>query len=398
VVGATTAVLFAPDRPREVVARLAHPDTRLVTLTVTGDAYADPPAPRAPGTPPVVWTDHLVDALAARRSAGLGGFTVLSCDNLAESGAAARRTVLTAAARHDETLARWVERNVTFPESMVDRITPGGGARTRALVSRRFGIDDRAPVLTEPFRQWVVQDSFCAGKPPLEDVGVHVVDDVSPHKLLKTSLLNGGHTAMAYVGMLAGHRTTADLVRDALLRAFVEELLRDEVAPHLPRVPGMPSGSYIDSVLERVANRDVADPLARLARRGSTKVPAYVLPSLARAAAGGGRAPLLSLAVAAWIHCLAGDGAVLDDARRGELRPLARRARVDPAPLLVAVDPTGPAAGDPRVRRQVRTALRDLEQGVQVAVRRALARAHQAGTADAPGRHTVPELGGDLIS
>jgi mannitol-1-phosphate/altronate dehydrogenase len=376
VIGSMREYLFGPDDPWLVVDRLADPSTRLLTLTVTGDGYSVD-AHAAPARTPESWTEYVVAALARRRSAGLGGFTVLSCDNLADSGGAARRALLARAGARDETLARWIDRNVSFPDAMVDRITPGTDDAVRRLVADRFGVHDRAPVAAEPFRQWVVEDTFCAGRPPLEDVGVRMVSDVTPYKLIKSRLLNGTHTAIAYLGRLAGHRTTAEFLSDPTMRAFASGLMRDEVAPVLPTVPGMSTDAYVDSVLDRLSNPFIADPLDRLCRRGSTKVPAYLLPSLADAAAQGRRAPLLSLALAGWLRYLRGrdmEGRriVVEDARSEELQERALRVGTDPAPLLELEDVFGPLAGDPWITHQVRSALRDLDHGVHGAVRRRL--------------------------
>jgi mannitol 2-dehydrogenase len=394
VVGAMTDYLFAGDDARRVLLRLADPRTRIVSMTITGDAYPvgphgvfrdDAPEtlrdlrdPRSPQT----WYGYLVEALSLRRRAGLGGFTVLSCDNLANSGATTRAVVVGFARLRDETLARWIERNVTFPDSMVDRITPGSGPATERL-------HDRLAVSTEPFTQWVVEDAFCMGRPAFEDVGVQVVSDVAPYKLVKTRLLNGAHTAMAYLGWLAGHRTTAATVADPVMRTFLTEMLHTEIAPLLPPVPEMATDAYVAMVLERLANDPIADPLSRLCRRGSTKVPAYLLPSLVEAREQGRPAPLMTLALAGWFRYLqgtdlAGDPIDITDARADELRSRALRGGVDPGPLLDVPGVTDVLADDPGLRRNLRLALRDLEQGVDHAVGRRLPAAVTVG------RHSIP--------
>lgn len=393
IVGVMGEYLYSPDDPRAVVDRLAGPETRIVTLTVTGDGYG----------PQASWTDPLISALARRRVAGLGGFTVLSCDNLADSGAAACRALLERAAERDETLARWIFRNVTFPDTMVDRITPGTDDALRVHLATSFGVHDRAPVAAEPFRQWVVQDAFCQGRPPLEDVGVQVVSDVTPYKLIKTRLLNGTHTAIAYLGWLAGFRMTAELTENATLRAFITELMRREIAPHLPSVPDMDLEDYMDSVLGRLSNGSVADPLERLCRRGSTKVPAYLVPPLADAARAGRPAPLLSLALAGWFQYLRGTDLhgrpiAIEDDRRDDLQRLALRGGTDPLPLLGTSGLFGSLGNDPRVRHQVRGALRDLQHGVEPAISRRLARADRAVALVIPRQSRSVEHEGGLIS
>jgi fructuronate reductase/mannitol 2-dehydrogenase len=391
VVGSMCDYLFAGDDPARVIGRLADPRTRIVTMTITGDAYnvdsggtfredsrevlLDLRRPHLP----VTWFGYLTEALSLRRRAGLGGFTVLSCDNLAHSGATTRKALVAFARLRDETLARWIERNVSFPNSMVDRITPGSDEGVRRHVARTFGVRDYSPVATEPFTQWVVEDDFAQGRPPLEDVGVQVVADVSPYKLIKTRLLNGTHTAMAYLGWLAGHRTTAEVAADPTMRALLTEMMRTEIAPLLPSVADMEVDTYIDMVLTRLGNKSICDPLSRLCRRGSTKVPAYLLPSLIEARQQGQPAPLLTLALAGWFRYLRGkdlDGRAIDieDVRLDDLQDRALRGGPDPALLLDVPGVTDGLSGDVGLAWDVRRAMRDLEHGVECAVQRRLAR------------------------
>lgn len=351
IIGALSRCLFAPDRPDEVLDALTDPHTRLVTLTVTGAGYPvddagefDPSDPdvRAdlanPHSPSTVF-GYLTEALDRRRQAGLRPFTVLSCDNVPNNGAFTRTAVLSFARSHSHGLASWIAENVTFPSSMVDRITPSTSNIDRGTVARTFGVADRWPVVTEPYRQWVVEDDFCNGRPPLEEVGVEIVGDVTPYKLVKSRLLNGSHSALGYLGHLAGHRRTDTAMSDRLLRRYVQRLMADEVAPLLPTVPGLDLAAYQRTLLDRFANPTVGDPLARLCQRGSTKVPAYLLPSLREALAQGRPAELLTLAVAGWFRYLRAvdlDGApiTVEDARSDRMQALARAGRDDPRPLL----------------------------------------------------------------
>jgi fructuronate reductase/mannitol 2-dehydrogenase len=387
VIGVMKDYHFAPDDPQTVLARLADPATRIVTLTITGEGYnldsdgefrVDEAAVRRDAQAlesPRTWFGYVVAALARRRAEGMGGLTVLSCDNLANSGAAAETAVVSFARTVDETLARWVERNVSFPQSMVDRITPSSDEGTSRLVQSRFGVVDRAPVLTEPFKQWVVEDDFASGRPPLEDVGVQFVSDVAPYKLMKSRLLNGTHSAMAYLGYLAGHRTTAELVKDPVMRTYLARMMRDEMAPLLPRVPGVDLDDYQATLLQRFANENIGDALSRLCGRGSTKVPAYLLPSLVEARRAGHPAPLLTLAVAGWFRYLrasdlTGAPIEIQDVRRDRLVALARSGGSDPSPLLREGSVMGEIGEDLWVRRELRRALRDLDRvGARDAVR-----------------------------
>ena len=209
VVGVITRYLFAPEERVAVLDVLADERTRLVTLTITAAGYkVDPTTGAFQEDDPEVARDLrspsdassaiglLVEALDRRRRAGRPPFTVLSCDNTPGNGAVARAAVLAFAVRRDERLAGWVAQHVTFPSSMVDRITPSTTAEDRAMVERVFGLRDRWPVMTEPFSQWIVEDAFCNGRPPLDEVGVQFVDDVRPFALAKTGLLNSSHSAL----------------------------------------------------------------------------------------------------------------------------------------------------------------------------------------------------------
>ncbi len=317
--GAMTRYLLAPEDPEAVLAALVDDGIRVVSLTITGTGYridphtgefdADDDDVRAdlhsPDRPRTVF-GYLVEALDRRRQSGLPPFTVLSCDNMQSNGTAARTAVVSFARLRDEDLAEWIERNVSFPSSMVDRITPTTTPEERNAIAEATGVDDRWPVITEPFRQWVVEDSFPAGRPPLEQVGVQFVDDVEPYEVMKTRLLNAGHTAIGYLGYLAGHRTTDELMADPVFRAFLTRLMAEEIAPLLPSVPGIDLVEYQATLIERLSNPRMGDQLARLGRRGSTKVPNYLLPSVRAALEQGRPYQLLCLAVAGWLRFLRG--------------------------------------------------------------------------------------------
>ncbi|GAA2450546.1 mannitol dehydrogenase family protein [Streptomyces glaucus] len=349
VIGSMVEYLLLTDHREAVRTRLADPRIRLVTLTITADGYtlSDDPGQARDSVFGLV-----VDGLDRRRRAHQAPFTVLSCDNLPDSAAAAREAVMALAARRDPALARWIEERVSFPGSMVDRITPATTPGDRDEVEEDFRVGDRWPVITEPFTQWVIEDDFCNDRPPLDRVGALFVDDVAPYKLIKSRLLNGVHCALGYVGCLAGHRSTDQAMADPAVAGFVQRLMREEIAPLLPAdVPGMDLGTYCDTVLERLRNASIGDRLARLCRRGSTKVPDYLLPSLHAAHAQDRPRTLLAFAVAAWMRYLRAvdlDGAPIDvqDARAEELREAALRGGDDPGPLLAVTDVFGDLADD----------------------------------------------------
>ncbi|WP_205698312.1 mannitol dehydrogenase family protein [Conexibacter sp. SYSU D00693] len=373
VVRVVTRYLFAPQQRAELLHALRDPRLRLVTLTITGAGYTAHPSAEGSAI------DLLVAGLARRRADGLPPFTVLSCDNLPGNGDLARGAVVGLAAARDPELARWIDAQGAFPSSMVDRITPRTSDADRAWVAEAFGVRDRWPVITEPFSQWVVEDRFSAGRPPLEEVGVQLVDDVAPYALLKTRMLNASHCVLGHLGGLLGHGRTDEAVGDPLLRAALDALMEREVQPLLHPVPGVDVDAYRATVLERLANPVLGDRLARLRRNGSDKVPVHVVSSLARARASGRPHGLLALGVAAWLRCLrgtdeAGRPLELEDPRAARLGELARRGGPDPRPLLHERGLFGALAGDEALAAQLAATLEAFERdGVRTTVRAALA-------------------------
>jgi mannitol 2-dehydrogenase len=352
VVGTLERYLYAPEDPEGVLEALSDPRIRIVTLTVTGDGYhvdissrefrSDAPAVRAdlerPSSPATFFA-YVVEALDRRRRNGDAPFTVLSCDNVPRNGEIARLAVVSFARLRDPELAAWIDEHVTFPCSMVDRITPESTGAFTEYVNSEFGLADCSPVTTEPFRQWIVEDDFCNGRPPLEDVGVQFVEDTTVYELMKKRMLNGTHSALGYLGYLAGHRTTDGVMADPLLHAYASRLLGEEIVPLLPEVPGIDLAEYKDTLLERLANPNIGDELQRLCRRGSTKVPSYLLPSVCDALRADGPHDLLTLGVAGWLRYLRGTDFQgrpirVQDARLSELQPLVLAGGNDPRVVL----------------------------------------------------------------
>jgi fructuronate reductase/mannitol 2-dehydrogenase len=276
--------------------------------------------------------------------------------------------VLGFAAARDESLAAWIDANASFPASMVDRITPETDDAARQLVARQFGVRDRSPVITEPFRQWVIEDNFCNGRPPLEGLGVQFVEDVTPYKLMKTRLLNAGHSALGYLGYLVGgYSTTSEAMANPVISDYLAALMRQEITSSLPEVPGIDLDAYQRSLLERFANPRISDQLSRLCGRGSTKMPAYLLPSLLAARDQGRPTVLLTLAVAGWCRYLRGydlngDPIEIKDARKDTLQPLAVARGADPRPLLAERDIFGDLGDDPDFVRTLEAAIRDIDE------------------------------------
>ena len=378
VIGVLRDYLYAPTQSSRVMAALSSPNTRLVTLTITGNGYPvnadgelliDSQLRQELDDPqhPTTAFGYLVEALTRRRSHGGGGLTVLSCDNLPDSGAATRAAVMALAGRRSPELARWVEQEVSFPNAMVDRITPATTLQERRFLQETFQLDDRCPVMTEPFSQWVVEDAFIGDRPRLDEVGVQFVSDVTPYKLVKTRLLNGSHCALGYLGTFLGYSSTSAAMTDPLLRSAVERLMRYEVAPLLPPLPGTSVGDYQHVLLERFSNPEVADPLSRLCARGSTKMRSYLLPSLHESLRQGDPPPILVLAVAVWMRYLrgtdlGGSPVEVQDPLAAELAELAARGQHDPRPLLSRTDIFGDLGRHPGVVAALEATLKQLDE------------------------------------
>ena len=312
VLGALADYLYAPDDPEAVVARLAAPATRILSLTVTEGGYGlDPATGRFDRAAPAVvadlartsgWTTVfglVVEALARRRDAGLEPFTVMSCDNVEHNGGVAREAFSSYAEARDPALGRWVRDNVRFPSSMVDRITPATTEADQADVQEATGLLDLAAVVCEPFTQWVLEDSFSLGRPAFEQVGVQVVGDVRPYELMKLRLLNASHQAMAYVGVLSGYRWVHDAAADPLVRALLAAWMAREARPTLPEVR-IDLDEYCATLLERFTNPALGDTLARLAAFSSDRIPGFVLPVVRDNLAAGRPIEIGAAIVASW--------------------------------------------------------------------------------------------------
>ena len=330
-------VLVAPENPAAVLEAMADPGVRIVSLTVTEKGYCHNPATG------VLTVDHpdiahdlqqemprsapgfLVRALARRRAAGAPPFTVLSCDNLPENGALVRQIVLDFAHLIDPSLAQWIGENGRFPATMVDRITPATTSADIARVTAVTGLYDSAPVLHEPFRQWVIEDNFVRDmRPDFNAVGVEMVKDVSRFEQMKLRMLNGSHSALAYLGYLAGHETVSDTVADPTFTAYVRQLW-GEIMPVVRAPQGFDLHDYAQALMERYANPKIRHRTWQIAMDGSQKLPQRLLSSLEANIAAGKPAPGLCLAVAAWMYYV---GGIDQSGRPIEVKdPMAERLR-----------------------------------------------------------------------
>lgn len=320
VISSISRVVPAGDH-RTFLDYLADPRVVLVTATVTeqgwlADTADDVDILRADPTAPVTTLPaRLFAGLRARRLAGGGALTVLSCDNLPSNGQVARRVVLEVAEEIDPTLIDWIEESVDFATSMVDRITPATTDEDRRRVGDELGFDDASPVPTEPFSEWVISGRFPAGRPAWEHAGATIVDDPEPFEQRKLWLLNGSHSLLAYCGSVLGHTTIADAIADERCRTWVEQFW-DEASTHLS-LPADSVADYRKALLGRFANPRIRHNLAQIAGDGSSKIEVRTLP-IVRAERAAGRIPEgAATTLAGWVLHLRGVGAPIKDARAG---------------------------------------------------------------------------------
>jgi mannitol 2-dehydrogenase len=379
VIGAITQYLFAPDDPEAVIEKLADEATRIVSLTVTEGGYSidhvtgefapagDVARDLEPGATPRTTFGFITEALRRRRERGLAPFTVMSCDNLQGNGHLSKRAFTAFARLRDPELGAWVEREVKFPNSMVDRITPVTTDEDRAEVRERFGIDDRWPVVCEPFTQWVLEDAFSLGRPPYEDAGVQVVEDVEPYELMKLRLLNASHQALCYFAYLAGYRLVHEAAQDPLFRAFLRGYMNDEATPTLAPVPGVDLDDYKQTLIERFSNPEVRDTIARLCAESSDRIPKWLLPVVRRQLEAGGPIEHSAAVVASWARYAEGvdeQGEPIEvvDRLRDSLVAVARRQREDPQAFIANRDVFGDLVDDRRFVAAYRSALSSLHE------------------------------------
>lgn len=334
-----------------LIAQMADPAIRIVALTVTEGGYYTDPASGGfdqghpdiqhdavrPDTPRTAF-GAMIAALKRRRAAGHGPFTGLSCDNLQGNGDILRRTLVSLAALSDPDLADWINEACSFPNSMVDCIVPATGPKEIAL-AQSFGIDDRAPVTHETFRQWVIEDDFCAGRPDWDSVGATFTNDVHSYEAMKIRILNAGHQVLANAGEILGLETIADCMGDPLISALFRKVQTEEIAPHVTAVPGMTAAAYVELIETRFANPAIVDTTRRVAFDGSSRHTGFILPTLREGLAAGTTVEGLALVEALWARMCEGtreDGSLIapNDPFWPQLNTAARAARGRPAAWL----------------------------------------------------------------
>ncbi|MEO1392381.1 MAG: mannitol dehydrogenase family protein [Cyanobacteria bacterium J06634_5] len=351
IIGAIGEYIFAPDDPQVLIKKLADPLCKIVMLTITEGGYYviegtgefdeqnstiqhDLQHPESP----IGVYGFLTAALNQRKEGGLAPFTILSCDNIQGNGNMARKMLTAFATLQDPNLAQWIDQRVTFPNSMVDRITPATTPADIQMVSDQFAIKDGWPVVAEPFLQWVVEDKFCAGRPDWENVGVQMTDDVHPYEQMKIRLLNASHLLIGYLGSLLGYTYTSEAMENDLIRAATERLM-NEVSPTLQTLPGVDVADYKQTLLARFSNPKVRDQLSRLCLNSSDKLPKFLLGSLRDNLEKNRSVEYASLTIAAWFYYLGGkdkQGKALpiDDLMADILVERAEAGGDNPMPLL----------------------------------------------------------------
>jgi fructuronate reductase len=398
VIGSVVSVLLATQDPEAVLRRLTVPATSLVTVTVTEKGYCLAPGGRLDPDHPEIRRDlearhaprsaigFLVEALRRIRAAGTAPPSILSCDNLPSNGRTLHRALVDFAALRSDDLAGWIEGTVAVPSTMVDRIVPATTDADMAEVKTALAIEDRGPVVGEPFRQWVVENRLGHGFPNLAEAGVEIVADVAPHERMKLRMLNGCHSSIAYLGQLAGHEFVADAMDDRSLRRFLERMMAEEVAPTLLEFSGQRLAGYAAQLIRRFENRAIRHRTRQIAMDGSQKLPQRLLGTVEDRLRKHASIARLALAVAAWVRFLGGKddrGRAIEvsDPRARELTAWAEMSQSDDEIVANLVDRSGifPAAV-----QQSEIFRRELVQAVAllrgVGVREALKRPAYGGT------------------
>jgi mannitol 2-dehydrogenase len=313
VIGSHIDYLYGPEDPEAVIALLASPEIRIVSMTiteggynydqVTGEFMWTTPAVLAdaePSNDPTTVFGYLARALKRRFDHGIEPFTVMSCDNIQANGELAKKMVVEFTTRFDAALAAQIDQSVAFPSSMVDRITPVTTDEHRQLALELTGLEDQWPVGAESFFQWVVEDHFPAGRPAFEKADVQVVDDVVAYELMKLRLLNASHQALAYFGHLSGYQFVHEAMADPLITELLIRYMKDEAEPTLQPVPGIDLDEYQATLIARFGNPHVKDTVARLATDASNRIPKWLVPVMVDRVNNGGDVTMAAAVVASW--------------------------------------------------------------------------------------------------
>ena len=392
IIGSLLRYIHAAPDASEAIDAIANPAAQIVSLTVTeggypvddltGDYVADSPNAGSASAFGII-----AAALEKRRTTNGQPITIMSCDNIMTNGRVARTATLGEAARFGQPLIDFIESSVSFPNSMVDRITPATTDFDRQWLHDTHGIADRWPVVTEPFRQWVVEDNFAGQRLPLEDLDIIVTDDVEPYEFMKLRLLNAGHSCLAYLAALDDIETVDAAMSEPAIARYVRAFLALESKPVLPPVAGIDVDAYNDTLIERFSNPSIGDQISRLCLDGSAKFPKFLMPTVRAQVAAGGSLALSALALAGWCQYLIGTsdhGTAIShaaDPLLEQARQHAQAALAEPTAFLDFV-----AVFDDDVRHSVafRTAFTDAVErlrsgGIRFAIEHAISEAENSG-------------------
>ncbi len=313
VIGSITEYLFAPENPGAVIAKLADSNIKIITLTITeggynfnsatGEFQMDDPLIQwdlnNPYNPKTVF-GYITQALKYRRDNSISGLTIQSCDNIQKNGDLLKKMLLAYVKEAEPELADWISNNITFPNSMVDRITPVTTQADIEKLKTVYGIEDKWPVVCEPFIQWIIEDNFSDGRPDWGSAGVQFVQDVTPFEKMKIRLLNAGHSLLGFTGALHGYTFIHEALHDQLFAKFLRDFMDYEVTPVLNEVPGINLNIYKDKLFERFGNTQIKDKVARICLQSSAKIPKFLIPTILDQIKAGGPVDCSALVIAAW--------------------------------------------------------------------------------------------------
>ena len=353
VIGALSDFILAVDTPDLVIDKMALPDTKIVSLTITEGGYNfnastglfdfDNPDIQYelnhPDEPKTIY-GYITAALKKRRANGLPPFTVLSCDNIQHNGDVIRKMLLAFAKKQNAELAEWIENKVCFPNTMVDRITPVTTDNDIDYLQNEYQLKDEWPVICEPFIQWVIEDKFSNGRPPFEKLGVQFVTNVTPYEKMKIRLLNAGHSVLGIPGALHGHATINACMEDSVFSTFMRHFMDKEASPILDSVIGIDLEQYKESLEERFTNPNIKDSVSRICAESAAKLPKFLIPTIKENLSKGGSFKYATLVIAAW--CYYSDKGInqrnepieINDTMKIELQKAARQSKVDPVSFL----------------------------------------------------------------
>jgi len=353
VIGAIQDMLLAVDTPELVLDKMANPDTRIVSMTITEGGYNFHPQTgefdfnnpaikqeiESPDQPKTIF-GFLTEALRRRRANGLKPFTILSCDNIQHNGDMAGKMLLAFAEKQDAELAVWIQANVDCPNTMVDRITPVTTAVDIDYLQNSYQYKDEWPVICEPFIQWVIEDKFSNDRPPLEKLGVQFVPNVSPYEKMKIRLLNAGHSVLGISGAVHGHPTINACMEDLVFAKFMREFMDKEVTPILDDIEGIDVEDYKNSLEVRFANPNLKDSVSRICAESSAKLPKFLIPTIQDNLDNGGSIDLATFILAAWCYYSdkqtdeKGQPLEIIDENKEKLHNVAKQTQDDPLSFL----------------------------------------------------------------